>query len=156
MTDSLLLETSINNASGDEIPERQLAVVLDFAYRAKRKKPATMDLLVTTDVEISKLNRRHLGEDNATDVLAFEDGDVEDGKIRLGDVVISADTARRVAQDRGGDYIQELTFYALHGMLHLLGMRDDTDAERLAMLRAQARAMRDFGFAVPENIDTLE
>ena len=138
------------------IPAEQIADVLDFAYRSKRKKPATMDLLIADDREIARLNRRHLGKDNATDVLAFEDGDTEDGRIRLGDVVVSAETARRVAAERGGDFARELTFYALHGLLHLLGMRDDSDAERRAMLQTQARAMLEYGLDGVDGLDELE
>lgn len=152
MTDSMLLATTVSNALGDGVPAGRIAAVLDFAYRGRRKKPASMDLLITDDAEIARLNRRHLRHDGATDVLSFEDGDVEEGRLRLGDVVISAETAKRVAAERCGDYEQELIFYALHGMYHLLGMRDDSPDERAAMLQAQARAMRDFGLPVSDDL----
>lgn len=140
-----LLETTINVAVADaDIPD-YLAGLLDSAYRARRKKPATLDLLIAGDAEMARLNRRHLGKDHPTDVLAFDDGEEEEGRVRLGDVAIGADTARRVAGERDADFGHELAFYALHGLLHLLGMRDDTDGDRAAMHRAQAKAMRDFG-----------
>lgn len=153
MSDALLLETNVNCASGvGEMPEDMLVRLLDSAYRSKRKKPARMDLLITGDAEMTRLNRRHLGEDSPTDVLAFDDGEDEDGRMRLGDVAISADTARRVAGERGGEFEHELAFYALHGLLHLLGMRDDDDADRAKMHREQAKAMREFGLDVGEGM----
>lgn len=154
----LLLRTTVSVESREDgMPSgEQIARLLDFAYRAKRKKPAAMDLLIADDREITRLNRRHLGLDNATDVLAFEDGDEEEGRVRLGDVVISAETARRVSAERGGEFARELAFYALHGLFHLLGMRDDTDVERQAMLNAQAKAMRDFGLDRVDGLETLE
>lgn len=153
MSGALLLETNVNCAADvGDIPEELLVRLLDSAYRNRRKKPANLDLLVTDDTEITKLNRRHLGEDHATDVLAFDDGEEEDGRVRLGDVAVSADTARRVATERRVPFEHELAFYALHGLLHLLGMRDDDDDDRAKMHRAQAKAMRDFGLELGEGM----
>ena len=144
-TPLLLVAVNVSAAVSREIPVDLLSGLLDSAYRSKRKKPACMDLLVAGDVEMSRLNRRHLGKDNATDVLAFDDGEMEDGRLRLGDVAVSADTAGRVAAERDIPFEHELAFYVLHGLFHLLGMRDDDDGDRAAMHRAQARAMREYG-----------
>lgn len=138
----------------DDVPVRLLCDCLAAAYRAKRKKPATFDLLVTGDPEMIKLNRRHLGKDNATDVLAFDDGEMEEDRLRLGDVAISADTARREAAERGVRFEHELLFYALHGLFHLLGMRDDSLEDRAKMHRAQEKAMRDFGLEPDDGLVT--
>jgi probable rRNA maturation factor len=146
-----LLAVTVNAAlSPEKVPEQLLADVLDFCYRSKRKKPAKLDLLVAGDAEMAKLNRRHLGKNTPTDVLAFEDGEMEDGVLRLGDVAIGLDVAEREAAARDIAPEHELAFYALHGLLHLLGMDDADDADRSAMHRAQARAMREFGLPVGE------
>jgi metalloprotein, YbeY/UPF0054 family len=148
MADEPLLEISVNvsrAAAGREVPAELLAGLLDFAYRGKRKKPAVLDLLIAGDAEMATMNHRHLGKNSPTDVLAFDDGEMEGARLRLGDVAISADIAAREAEERGIAYEHELAFYALHGLFHLLGMRDDDDDERAAMHRAQAAAMHDFG-----------
>lgn len=146
-----LLTVSVNAAAHPEkVPEQLLRDVLDFCYRSKRKKPASLDLLIAGDEEMAKLNRRHLGKNATTDVLAFEDGEIEDGAVRLGDVAIGVEVAEREAAKRGIALDHELAFYALHGLLHLLGMDDETDAERNRMHKAQAKAMRDFGLPVGE------
>lgn len=152
---TLLVNLSISPMlDAGDIPADLLRDCLSDAYRSKRKKPAILDLLVTGDPEMIKLNRRHLGKDNATDVLAFDDGDMEEGRLRLGDIAISADTARREAAERGVRFEQELLFYALHGLFHLLGMRDDLMEDRGKMHRAQAKAMRDFGLELDEGLLT--
>lgn len=144
--DARLLETTINDMTGrDDIPEAMLVDILDFAYRARRAKPAWLDLLVADDGEMNRLNLRHLGKDTPTDVLAFDDGEDEDGRIRLGDVAIGAETAFREAGERGVPFEHELAFYALHGLLHLLGMDDGGDDERAEMHRVQAEIMREYG-----------
>ncbi|MCD8350460.1 MAG: rRNA maturation RNase YbeY [Planctomycetaceae bacterium] len=147
MAEPLLLVNLLVSPMVDEssVPADLLRGCLSCAYAGKRKKPAVMDLLITGDPEITKLNRRHLGKDEATDVLAFDDGEMEDDRLRLGDVAVSADTARREADRRGVPFDQELLFYTLHGLLHLLGMRDDLSSDRAKMHALQAKAMRDFG-----------
>jgi rRNA maturation RNase YbeY len=145
MTEPLLLVGVNASAAPEKIPAHLIADVLDFCYRSRRKKPARLDILVADDAEMAKLNRRHLGKNRPTDVLAFADGEPEDGVLRLGDVAIGLDVAEREAAARGIAVEYELVFYALHGLLHLLGMDDGTDRERGLMHRAQAKAMRDFG-----------
>ncbi len=155
MPDAPLLEAVVNvspGASGHGVPVAMLAALLDSAYRARRKKPACLDLLVTDDADMARLNRRHLGKDAATDVLAFDDGEMEGDRLRLGDVAVSADTAARVAAERGVGFDHELAFYALHGLFHLLGARDDDDRDRAAMHRDQFAAMRDFGLDPGEEL----
>lgn len=151
--ETFLLETAIvRPTAGADAPPAWLPALLDAAYRARRKKPARMDLLLADDREMARLNRRHLGIDAPTDVLAFEDGETEGDRVRLGDVAVGFETARRTAAERGGEFSLELAFYALHGLLHLLGMRDDDDAERAEMLAAQLAAMRAFGLEAGEDM----
>ncbi len=143
-----LLEVSVNACGReDRVPARLLAEILDFCYRARRKKPARLDILVAGDAEMTRLNRRHLGHDGTTDVLSFADGEAEEGVVRLGDIAVGFEVAEREAGARGHSPDHELAFYALHGLLHLLGMDDATEAERRRMHGAQARIMRDFGLA---------
>jgi metalloprotein, YbeY/UPF0054 family len=152
MNNEPLLVVRMNDASGGAaIDQDRIADVLDFAYRSKRKTPAVIDILVAGDLEMARLNRRHLNKDTPTDVLAFDDGEDEDGRIRLGDIAVGFEVAMREAGERGVPFADELLFYALHGLFHLLGMRDDDDAERAEMHKAQAKAMRDFGIEIADN-----
>lgn len=153
--DTPLLDVTVtidNGFSEEEIPVAMLRDVLDFCYRSRRKKPAAMDLLVADDAVMIRLNRRHLGHDGPTDVLAFADGEEEEGRLRLGDVAVGGRVALRESGVRAVPFEQELTFYALHGLLHLLGMDDDSDADRAEMHRIQVRAMKDSGMAIAEGL----
>ena len=83
-----------------------------------------LSLVLCDDAFIHPLNRDYRGRDSATDVLAFsqregEAGDREDPV--LGDVVISVETARRQAWERGHSLERELEILMVHGILHLLG-----------------------------------
>jgi probable rRNA maturation factor len=104
-----------------------------------------LTLTVTDDEEMSRLARRFLGKRTPTDVLAFEDGGPADaaGGVHLGDVVISRDRAEEEARERGVAVEDELRLYALHGLLHILGYRDDTAARRARMFREQRAILGD-------------
>jgi len=99
--------------------------------------PTGVNVAVVDDARIRDLNARFLGEDSATDVLAFPaDGPLPDEDIAfLGDVAVSADKALDMAGRYGHTPQEELVLYVVHGLLHLLGY-DDTapsDARRMRL-----------------------
>lgn len=76
------------------------------------------------DARIRTLNRDYLERDWPTNVISFAMQEGEGAGIQpdvLGDVVISADTASRDAEEAGLSFESELHFLLLHGILHLLG-----------------------------------
>jgi probable rRNA maturation factor len=85
----------------------------------KEKGKGEINLMLITDKEMRKLNRKFRGKDKATDVLSFRMG--EDGI--LGDIAISTQTAKRNAKRFGVSYGFELKRLFVHGALHLLGYR---------------------------------
>jgi len=85
---------------------------------------AELSILITDDTTIHGLNRQWRGKDRPTDVLSFpQDAEGQpEGAVRLlGDVVISADTAARQAEESGESLEQAVTRLLIHGVLHLLG-----------------------------------
>jgi len=88
---------------------------------------------VVDDEEMTQLNRRFLGRDGPTDVLAFPYGAGE-GHVE-GEVVVNVGQALRQAEERSHGPRAELLLYAVHGVLHLLGCDDATPGQRSAMHR---------------------
>ena len=90
------------------------------------------------------LNKRFLGHDRDTDVIAFayaeDPGPVKGGK-PFGDIFISAFQARRQAAQQAHPALTEVLFLAAHGTLHLLGYDDATSRQRAAMFRKQEHAL---------------
>ena len=100
-------------------------------------------MLFVDEEAMAELNKRFLGKDGPTDVLAFpiDDDDVVEGGRSpdsrgpgpsadprsticplLGDVVICPAVAARNAPDHAGTYDDEMALLVVHGILHLLGM----------------------------------
>lgn len=79
------------------------------------------------DRKIAELHRRFMGIAGATDVITFQHGEV----------VVSVQTAERVAGERGAGFHGELLLYVVHGFLHLAGWDDVTPELREQMHRVQ-------------------
>ncbi|MEW6398308.1 MAG: rRNA maturation RNase YbeY [Bacillota bacterium] len=92
-----------------------------------------MSVALVSDEQMREVNRRFLGRDRPTDVMAFPLGE---GPGAWGEVVVSVDTARRQAEERDGNLKEELLLLAVHGTLHLLGWEDDTPAGWQRMMAA--------------------
>ena len=84
-----------------------------------------VELVFVNDDEMRKINREHRGIDKATDVLSFPYEQVSGGL--MGSVVISTNTASRVASELGHSIECEIALLFLHGVLHILGYDHEID-----------------------------
>lgn len=115
------------------------------------RSQATCSVLLVDDAAIRDLNRSYRGVDAPTDVLAFPMREGRFGRLApelLGDVVISAETARRQAP--GGKLRAELALLLVHGILHLVGYDHHTAVARRRMWRKQRALLLAAGIEVAE------
>ena len=102
-------------------------------------------LRIVSDRKIRELNRRFRDKDRPTDVLAFPADPVpseflgEEEAEYLGDLVVSADTAARQAQEGGVELDDEIRVLAVHGYLHLLGYDHEQDRGEMVRLERVLR-----------------
>jgi probable rRNA maturation factor len=102
-----------------------------------------VSVLLTTDMHIADLNREYRSVDQPTDVLAFPQFEGENGAMAggtLGDVVVSVERGYEQASEAGRRPETEICELVAHGVLHLMGFRDDTPDGQQAMRKRQ-RAM---------------
>lgn len=100
-------------------------------------------VLLTTDEEIQALNAQHRGVNEPTDVLTFPAGEFPHAP--LGDIAVSVPYAERQAAARGVSLEEELAFLAIHGALHLCGVDDEDEDERVHMVAEMNRAAESAG-----------
>jgi probable rRNA maturation factor len=135
-----------------ETGDPDLTGVLQRAARAalerQRALPGALTIVLTGNRQIRDLNRRFLGEDHPTDVLAFPDHDVDPdlGGTYFGDIIISLPQAQDGAQVAGHPLRAELALLAVHGVLHLMGYDHAEPAALREMKREQAAILRSLGF----------
>ena len=113
--------------------EHLVKVILD----ALSCPDAEISIVIVDDSEIEKLNQQYLHRNGPTNVIAFPMREGEFSHLSpnlLGDVVVSADTAAREAQDGGLSLEQRLDELLVHGILHLFGYdHEKSDQQTLAM-----------------------
>ncbi len=127
----------------------QTAVKVGLAMRLLIKKAIKTTLIhekFSHDAEISltfvdnegirELNRTYRDKDAATDVLSFPLYDFHggetplgDGRVELGDIVLSLERAREQAAELGHSYEREAAFLCVHSVLHLLGYDHERSPE---------------------------
>jgi probable rRNA maturation factor len=119
------------------IPAARLRRLTAVALRALGRAGSDVHLTFVDDRDVRRLNARYRGVRAATDVLAFP-LEIPGLSELLGEVVVSAETARRQAGRLGVPVGVELELLVVHGLLHLVGYDDRNPAEaRLMHLRAR-------------------
>jgi len=153
-------------------PRRRNTVLLDIPHRRGARlegllrtqshrflealglKGAELSVSLVTDGRIRALNRAFRGKDEATDVLSFPAGElpaVRGVPRPLGDVVLSLDTAERVARRLSRPVEPELCRYLAHGLLHLLGHDHVKPAAARRMRALENRLLGEDGL-LPEGV----
>jgi rRNA maturation RNase YbeY len=118
---------------------------LRAAHRILRPPLRDLSLALVGDGRMSALHKDFLGVPGPTDVLTFPLEEDRRGRVLAGEVVVCVPEARRQARARGLAVERELLLYALHGMLHLTGFDDRTDAGYRAMHRTEDMILSQLG-----------
>ncbi|MCX5916737.1 MAG: rRNA maturation RNase YbeY [Deltaproteobacteria bacterium] len=96
-----------------------------------------LTVVLADDREVTRLNRQYFRRNRSTNVISFPMMDGSPLSLRarmLGEVVISAETAERDAEEAGKKGEEEILFLLIHGILHLAGYdHEGTKGERLHM-----------------------
>jgi len=119
-----------------KIDKKEIKKCAGYALKMMGETKSELSILVVSNSHIRGLNRKYRGKDSSTDVLAFcirVGEDISKDNPILGDVVISAETAKREAAKRKISVKKEICLYVIHGILHLLGYRDQTPYDRKKM-----------------------
>jgi probable rRNA maturation factor len=109
-----------------------------YCLRSGRGKPTDLTkldevfILLLSDKRMASLHRQFLNEPGPTDVLTFAHGEI----------FISVETARRNARAHGNSLARELRLYIVHGLLHLHGFDDRSEADSRRMEATQLRILK--------------
>ena len=145
------LENNQEKVSIPEALEADLTKAMNVVAELEALSPQTeVDITLVDDAAIHELNRTYRGIDRPTDVLSFaldageEEPEVDDDEIEhlLCDVIISAPTAVRQGEEYGHGLEREMTYLAVHGMLHLLGYDHMEEKDKLIMRKREEEVLR--------------
>lgn len=102
------------------------------------KRIGQISVIFCSDPYLLGINREYLGHNYYTDIITF---DYCEGPLLSGDLFISIDTVRDNAAFYGTTFENELHRVIVHGVLHLMGYDDHSDADTAAMRAAENRAL---------------
>ncbi len=122
-----------------------LLVTLNHVPLSKELKDALLShevevsFLLTTDLEIKKLNHEFRDKDKATNVLSFPDTEltlenikqaaVFDENLCIGDIALAENTIKIEAQAQSKHARDHFVHLVIHGILHLLGYDHINDVQ---------------------------
>ena len=153
MNHEILIESELE----EEFPYRALLEkVISAALDAEGVQTnCEVDVLITDDEGIHQINLAQREIDRPTDVLRFpmfnyvpgqppvddSDADPATDLTPLGDMVISLERAKAQAEEYGHPVERELSYLAVHSVLHLLGYDHMDEGPQKAQMRAREEAI---------------
>lgn len=102
------------------------------------KRVGNISYLFCDDEHLLGVNQQFLNHDTYTDIITF---DYVVADLISGDILISVDRVGENAEKFGVPFEQELHRVVIHGVLHLLGQGDKSDAEAVEMHRQEEEAL---------------
>ncbi len=134
-----------------EIINQQRKIKIDpqdfksFIRNSLSEIPETNGKILTiafvSDKKIRELNNQYRNKNSVTDVLSFiyEGDEFEADENYLGDIVISAEQAKKQALENDLNLDLEIKQLILHGILHLCGYDHETDKGEMNELELKLR-----------------
>jgi probable rRNA maturation factor len=95
--------------------------------------PDEIIVVFVSDARMERVHREFMAADGPTDVITFQHGEI----------IISVETAERQAKRFSTSFSRELQLYFVHGLLHLAGLDDLTEAGFTTMAAAQEQIVRE-------------
>lgn len=162
---TLLVQKENEILDGHFDAECEARKMIDFVLEyLKCPYETEINLTITDNAEIQKINKDFRDIDKPTDVLSFPMVDYdepfdfsiaeasvgdyfnpESGELLLGDIVISAEKVISQAEEYGHSILREYCFLIVHSMLHLFGYDHIEEGDRAVMEKLQDEIMNAAG-----------
>ena len=131
------MKANIVNNYNQEDYSNIINKVLTTAENKLQIRNKTVNIILVNDEEIKKVNKTYRDIDEATDVLTFPDGYLNN----LGDIFISIPKCELQAKEFDHSFNRELGFLVAHGFLHSLGYDHQTEDEEKEMINLQEQIL---------------
>ena len=101
-----------------------------------------LNYVFCSDEYLLEINKQYLDHDYFTDIITFDNSE-EDNQLE-GDIYISVDRVRENAATFHTDFDTEMRRVLIHGLLHLAGHEDSSEALKTAMRAKEDEYLRLF------------
>lgn len=144
-------EIGVFNKTEEIVDLDALKELMEYALKQEQVETVIFNLILIDNKTIHKINLEYRGIDRPTDVISFALEDdkscphIEGMPRILGDIYISIEKAKEQAELYGHSFERELSFLAVHGLLHLLGYDHMEKEEEKIMFERQELILDGFG-----------
>ena len=123
--------------------QSKIKLWVEHIINAHQAFPGNINFIFCDDAYLAELNQKYLKHKSLTDIITFN---YNKGHLISGDVFISIERVKENAGIYNTGFQDELKRVMIHGILHLLGMDDKTDAGVKKMRQAENAALKQFAF----------
>lgn len=142
------MEIGIFNQTNEKL-DRELDELKDMLSNFCKREGlgnVIFNIIIIDNPTIHKINKEYRDKDAPTDVISFALEDdktvIEPYGVRiLGDIYISIDKVHEQALEYGHSFKRELSFLAVHGLLHLLGYDHMEKSDEEVMFKKQEEVL---------------
>ena len=128
---------STNNFELDK--QEELTTWISSCIENNGKTVGEITYIFCDDDYLLKINQEHLNHDYYTDIITF---DYCEGDLVSGDLFISTERTRDNAEQLNSSADDELHRVMIHGVLHLLGLKDKSEKEATEMRKAEDQELK--------------
>ncbi len=103
---------------------------IQFVTTNEKKELGIINYVFCSDDYLVEVNIKYLNANYLTDVITF---DYTENNVISGDVMISIDRVKENAKLYKVPFLNELYRVMIHGILHLCGLKDESEKEQIEM-----------------------
>jgi len=139
----------IFNQTDENIDLKYIKKLSNFTLKKEKVKNGIINIILTDEDEIRKINKEYRNIDKVTDVISFalEEGEnisFSFGRL-LGDIYICIPRMKEQALEYGHSEKREISFLTVHGILHLLGYDHMEKQDEEVMFKKQELILDEYG-----------
>ena len=145
------MNIGIFNETGESLEKElnELEELLQNVCKEEKLDSGEFNIIIVDSKKIQEINKEYRNIDKETDVISFalEDDktyNIDDYRM-LGDIYICIEKVRSQAEEYGHSFKRELSFLAIHGLLHLLGYDHMNSEEEKEMFTKQEEVLSKYG-----------
>jgi rRNA maturation RNase YbeY len=105
------------------------------------KKTGSINYILCSDEYLRSINNKYLNHDYYTDIITFNNSEND---LISADIYISIERVMDNAMEYHVSFINEFNRVMIHGILHLIGFYDGSNAEKILMRKEEDKCLSSF------------